>query len=194
VTPSPAAQVGLRLAAIGFVAALLQITLVSPIGLLGTHADLLPLVVAFAGLLAGSTAGAATGFGIGIVTDLIAVTTLGVSSLLLVPLGYAAGRLRELRDPHHTLVPLAVGAGVTLIYAVGTAIVQLSLGVDAPVSRQVLAQILALTLLGALLSLPVHALMRRILAGAGVDEGRKRRRRAYTTGGLSPLSSSRAGR
>jgi rod shape-determining protein MreD len=188
---SPAAQLTLRLAAIVLVTALLQITLVSPIGLLGTHADLLPLVVAFAGLLGGSTAGAATGFAVGILTDLLAVTTLGVSSLLLVPLGYAAGRLRELRDPHHTLVPLAVGAAVTLLYAIGTAIVQLSLGVDAPVSGQVVAQILALTLLDALLALPVYALMRRILAGAGVDEGRRRRRRAYATGGLSPLSSTR---
>jgi rod shape-determining protein MreD len=191
VTVSPAAQLALRLTAIGLVATLLQLTLVSPIGLLGTHADLIPLVVAFSGLLGGSTAGAAMGFGVGILTDLLAVTTLGVSSLLLVPLGYAAGRLRELRDPHHTLVPLAVGAAVTLLYAIGTAIVQLSLGVDAPVSGQVVAQILALTLLAALLALPVHALMRRILAGAGVDEGRRRRRRAYTTGGLSPLSSSR---
>ncbi len=116
--------------------------------------------------------------------------TLGVSSLLLVPIGYGAGRLRELRDPHHALAPLAVGAAATFAFACGLSIVELSLGVDAPVTAGVLRQILGVTLLGAILALPVHALMRRALAGTLPEGGRRRRRRAYATGGLSPLSSS----
>jgi rod shape-determining protein MreD len=183
-------QLALRLTLIGFVTVLLQLTLVSPIGLLGANADLIPLVVGFSGLLGGSTAGAAVGFGVGMLADLAAVSTLGASSLLLVPLGYAAGRLRELRDPHHTLVPLLLGTGITFLYSAGTAVVQLSLGVNAPLSSEIIPQILAVTLLGAILALPVHALMRRLLGGSSVDEGRRRRRRTYTTGGLSPLSSS----
>lgn len=189
-TLSPAAQLGLRLAVVGLFAVLLQVTLVSPVRLIGTHADLMPLVVGFAGLLAGSSAGAATGFGVGILADLAAVTTLGASSLVLVPLGYAAGRLRELRDPHHGVVPLAVGAGITFLYACGTALVQLSLGVDAPISAEIVTQIIGMTLLGAVLALPVHALLRRVVRGSGAEPRRPRRRRAYSTGGLSPLSSS----
>ena len=58
--------------------------------------------------------------------------TLGVSSLVLLGVGYGAGRLREARDPEGTLVPLAVGAAATLAFGVGFALVQFLLGVDAP--------------------------------------------------------------
>jgi hypothetical protein len=39
-----------------------------------------------------------------------------------------------------------------------------------------------------LLALPVYAIMRRILLPFLPDDPRRRRRRAYTTGGLSPLT------
>jgi hypothetical protein len=39
-----------------------------------------------------------------------------------------------------------------------------------------------------IISLPVYALVRRIIAPALPEDPRRRRRRAYTTGGLSPLS------
>jgi hypothetical protein len=48
--------------------------------------------------------------------------------------------------------------------------------------------ILATIVLNAIISLPVFALVRRWLAPALPDDPRRRRRRAYTTGGLSPLS------
>ena len=40
----------------------------------------------------------------------------------------------------------------------------------------------------ALLAVPVYALVRRWLIADLPDDPRRRRRRAYTTGGLSPLS------
>jgi len=42
--------------------------------------------------------------------------------------------------------------------------------------------------LNTLLALPVYALMHRALARYLPDDPRRRRRRAYTTGGLSPIS------
>jgi len=39
-----------------------------------------------------------------------------------------------------------------------------------------------------LLALPVYAVCRRVLLPYLPDDPRRRRRRAYTTGGLSPLS------
>jgi hypothetical protein len=39
-----------------------------------------------------------------------------------------------------------------------------------------------------IVALPVWAIVRRSLAGSLPDDPRRRRRRAYTTGGLSPLS------
>jgi hypothetical protein len=62
------------------------------------------------------------------------------------------------------------------------------LGIDAPVSFLLLRQILATILLNAIIALPVYALVRRILLPVLPEDPRRRRRRAYTTGGLSPLS------
>jgi rod shape-determining protein MreD len=180
----------LRLAAVGLLTVILQTTTVSQVGILGTRADLVPLVVASTGLLAGSVPGALMGFGVGLFADLALVQDLGVSSLLLVPIGYSAGRLRELRDPTHTLIPVATGAAATLMAASGISLIQIMLGVDSPVSWLLLREIVALTFVNALLALPVHALVRRALAASLPDGGRRRRRRAYATGGLSPLSSS----
>ena len=42
--------------------------------------------------------------------------------------------------------------------------------------------------LNTLLALPVYALMHRALVRFLPDDPRRRRRRAYTTGGLSPIS------
>jgi rod shape-determining protein MreD len=184
-------NLGLRCAVIVVLTVLLQSAAFSDATVLGVSIDLTPLVAAFAGLLGGSIAGACVGFSLGMLIDLALVQTLGVSALLLVGIGYAAGRLRELRDPAHTMVPLAVGAAAALLYAVGFSLIQIMLGVGAPMSYLVFRDIVALTLLDAVMALPVYAVMRRALRGALPDDTRRRRRRAYTTGGLSPLTTSK---
>jgi rod shape-determining protein MreD len=186
-TVSDSWQLPLRLAALGFFAVVVQIAAISQITILGVSIDLAPLLVASVGLLAGSLPGAVFGFGVGLLIDLALVQTLGVTSLLYIAVGYGAGRLRELRDPAHGLVPVAVGAAATAIATVGFALLQFLLGVQAPVSWLLLRQIVVTILLGALLALPVYALVRRIVQGSLPDDPRRRRRRAYTTGGLSPL-------
>ena len=62
------------------------------------------------------------------------------------------------------------------------------LGVEAPVSLLLARQILATVLLNTLIAVPVFALVRRWIAPVLPEDPRRRRRRAYTTGGLSPLS------
>jgi rod shape-determining protein MreD len=146
-----------------------------------------PLVVMSVGLLAGSMAGALMGFGTGLFVDLVLVQTLGVTSLLYIAIGYWAGRLRELRDPAHGLVPLALGAAATLFAGIGMALIQFLLGVNAPVSLLLLQNIFISMLVNTLLALPVYALVRRVIQPALPEDPRRRRRRAYTTGGLSPL-------
>lgn len=181
-------QLPLRLAGLGLVAVILQITAVSQVTVLGVSADLSPLIVGSVGLLAGSLPGALMGFGMGLFVDLALVQTLGVSSMLLLIVGYGAGRLRELRDPAHGLVPLGVGVAASLIAVGGFSVFQFLLGVDAPVSLLLVRQILAITLVGALLALPVYAIVRRVVRPSLPEDPRRRRRRTYTTGGLSPLS------
>ena len=182
-----AASVG-RLAATGLVGGILQLTTVSQVAIFGVPADLSPLLAAAVGLLCGSIAGASFGFGLGLFMDTLLAQTLGLTSLVLLGTGYAAGRLRELRDPAHALVPVAVGAAATAAAAIGFAVLQFLLGVDAPVSFLLIRQILMTIVLNTLLALPVYLACRRVLAPFLPDDPRRRRRRAYTTGGLSPLS------
>jgi rod shape-determining protein MreD len=181
-------QLPLRLAVLGFLTVIVQIAAVSQITLFGVSVDLAPLMVASVGLLAGSLPGAVFGFAVGLFVDTALVQTLGVTSLLYIVVGYGAGRLRELRDPAHGLVPVFVGAAATAISTIGFVTMQFLLGVQAPVSWLLLRQVIVGILLGALFALPVYALVRRVVQGSLPDDPRRRRRRAYTTGGLSPLS------
>jgi rod shape-determining protein MreD len=177
-----------RLAALGALAVIVQVAAVSQVQLFGTNADLSPLVVAAVGLLCGAIPGAVFGFSAGLFLDLALVQTVGLSSLVLLAVGYGAGRLRELRDPEGALVPILVGAVATAFATIGYSLMQFLLGVDAPVSLLLARQILATTLLNAIIAAPLYALVRRALLPALPEDPRRRRRRAYTTGGLSPLS------
>jgi rod shape-determining protein MreD len=178
----------LRLSLLAFATVVIQQAAISQISIFGVSADLGPLVVMSVGLLAGSMAGAITGFGTGLLVDLVLVQTLGVTSLLYIAIGYWSGRLRELRDPAHGLVPLAMGAAATAFAGLGMALIQFLLGVNAPVSLLLFQQIFITVLVNSLIALPVFALVRRLVRPTLPDDPRRRRRRAYTTGGLSPLS------
>jgi rod shape-determining protein MreD len=177
----------LRLIALALAAVVLQEAAVSQISIFGTSADLTPLVVMSVGLLAGSIPGAIMGFGTGLLVDMVLIQTLGVTSLLYIAIGYWSGRLRELRDPSHGLVPMGMGAAATAFAGLGMAMIQFLLGVDAPVSLLLLQQIFIAVLVNTLIALPVYAAVRRVIEPALPQDPRRRRRRAYTTGGLSPL-------
>jgi rod shape-determining protein MreD len=179
----------LRLVLMGLVLVVIQESAISQISIFGVSADITPLMVMSVGLLAGSMTGAVFGFFTGLLVDTMLVQTLGITSLLYIAIGYWSGRLRELRDPAHGLVPLAAGAAATAVAGIGMTIIQFLLGVDAPVSVLLVQQIFVTILVNTLISLPVYALVRRIINPALPDDPRRRRRRAYTTGGLSPLQS-----
>ena len=177
-----------RLALIGLLGGIVQLGAVSQFTVFGVPADLSPLLVAAVGFYAGSIPGAVFGFSLGLFVDVSLFQTLGVTSLVFTAIGYGAGRIRELRDPAHGLAPVAVGAVATAVAAFGFATLQFLLGVDAPVSWLLLRQILITVVLDTLLALPVFTLVRRVLLPFLPDDPRRRRRRAYTTGGLSPIS------
>ena len=98
--------------------------------------------------------GAVMGFFTGLLVDTVLVQTLGITSLLYIAIGYWSGRLRELRDPAHGLVPLAAGAAATAVSGIGMTIIQFLLGVDAPVSLLLVQQIFITVLVNTLISLP----------------------------------------
>jgi rod shape-determining protein MreD len=177
-----------RIAALSIALVFLQIGVVSEVPIFGVNADLSPLLVAFVGLLCGSLLGALSGFAVGLLVDLALLQTLGLTSLIFTLIGYWAGRLRELRDPQAPIVPLLVGASASAVSLVGYSLMEFMLGVDAPVSLELLRQIVVGVVVDSIAALPMWLLVRRALEGALPEDPRRRRRRAYTTGGLSPLS------
>jgi rod shape-determining protein MreD len=183
-TPGLAARIGLLSVAL----VLFQAGVVSEVPVFGINADLSPLLVAFVGLMCGSTLGALAGFAVGLLVDLALVQTLGVTSLVFTLIGFWSGRLRELRDPHAALTPLLVGAAAAGASMIGYSIVEFLLGVEAPVSFDLVRQIVLGIVLAAVVAMPMWAVVRRSLEGGLPEDPRRRRRRAYTTGGLSPLT------
>jgi rod shape-determining protein MreD len=154
-----------RVAVLSVVVVFVQIGVVSEVPVFGVSVDLSPLLVAFAGLLCGSLVGAVTGFAVGLLLDLSLVQTLGITSLTFTLIGYGAGRLRELRDPQAALTPLLVGAAAAACATVGYSLIEFLLGVDAPVSWELLREIVVGVLIDTALALPMWALVRRCLIG-----------------------------
>jgi rod shape-determining protein MreD len=180
-------QLVIRLAILAVVIVLVQLMFFAQVPVFGAIADLSPLVVMAVGLLCGPVTGAAMGFAIGLMVDTALLQTMGLTSLVLIAVGYFAGRLREARDPQSSLAPIALGAGAAAIATVGYGIGQFLLGAPHPLSWLLVKQTLATIVLDALIALPVTALVRRWLTPVLPEDPRRRRRRAYTTGGLSPL-------
>lgn len=168
----------LRVAALLLLALVLQLSAVGQISLLGGQADLTPLVVAAVAYYAGSMTGSATGFAMGFLLDLASGSTMGASSLVLTAVGYGVGRYRELRDPAHGLLPIAVGAIATAGWVTAFAAVSFMLDVGATVSPLVIREMIVTVVLDAVLALPVFVIVRRVLRPSlAVDPLDSRRRR-----------------
>jgi rod shape-determining protein MreD len=176
-----------RIVVFGIVVGIVQVTFVSQFPVAGGTADLAPLAVMSIGLLCGGLVGASFGFGLGLFLDVSLLQTLGVTSLILVGIGYFAGRLRDgIADTESSLVPLLAGAAATVTMSVSYSIIQFLLDVSAPVSGVLLRQLLATLILNTLLALPVYAIARRWLSRSLPSEPRRRRRQP-SSAALSPL-------
>jgi rod shape-determining protein MreD len=184
----PQAALALRLAALGLVAGVLQVSAVSQLSVFGTNADIMPLIVAFVGLRTGSIVAVLFGFCAGLFVDTAVVGTLGLSSLVYVAVGYGAGRLRELRDPQGVLVPVLVGFAASAGAAFGFALMQFLLGAEAAVSFELFRQLIVTTLVSTLLAPAINRLVRRALRPARAVDRRRGGRGTYSGSGLSPLS------
>lgn len=178
-------RVGLRIGLLLVLTAVLQLAFLSGLSVLGTSPDVLPVVAIALGLLGGAVIGAVCGFCLGLFTDMLLLETLGVSSLVLITVGYLAGRWRESFDITSALVPPLLAAGLTLLGATMFAAIQLMLGVEGPVSLLVLREIVVKALLGGLLAIPVYPAVRRLLRPALVDDTRRGRRRRRPS--LAPI-------
>jgi rod shape-determining protein MreD len=165
-----------RIAAIGLVAVLLQLSFFSQIELLRTSPDILPVVVVSLGLLGGSMTGAVTGFSIGLLVDCLLVEALGATSLVLLSVGYLAGLYRERFDVTSALVPPLLCMGLTLFAELSFGAVQLMLGFDSPISPLVLRDVAIKSIYAFFLGIPIYIGIRRALRPALIEDRVVRRR------------------
>jgi rod shape-determining protein MreD len=164
-----------RLVAIVVVGVLLQLSFFSQVALFHTSPDVLPALVVSLGLLGGTMTGVVTGFSVGFLLDCLLIAPLGGGSLVLLATGYLAGLFRERFEIHSPLVPPLLCMGLTLFAELGFGAVELTLGIDAPVSPLVLRDMLLKSIFAFFLGWAIHALMRRVLRPALVDEPTVRR-------------------
>ena len=151
---------GIKASLVLFVAALLQLSVLSEYRLFRTSSIVLVTLLSIA-LLRGSIFGAVAGFMTGLLIDTATLGTLGVTSLLLTVGGFWIGRYGETtaRDRFHA--PYLSVAVVTVLYAFGQVLLQFMLGEPAPAGLVANGVPLAL-LVNLLLTLPVYALIRRL--------------------------------
>jgi len=147
-----------------FVAAILQVTMFSSAEILGGAPDVVLLTLMAIALLRGSIYGAALGFFAGLIVDTANLGTLGVTSLLLTIAGYWIGRYGETTGRDRVHAPFVSVAVATVLVQLGALILHYLLGEDVSARAVLLDTLPSKVLLNLLLTLPVYALVRRLLA------------------------------
>jgi cell shape-determining protein MreD len=172
-----------KVALLVFAAALAQVTVFASIELLGGSPDVLLVTLVAVALLRGAITGAAAGFGAGLVVDMANLETLGLTSLVLSVAGYWIGRYGETsgragaraergaQPAAATPQGLSLGAHapllsvlvVTALYALGVYALHFMLGDDLSARLVLVDALLPAILWNLLLTVPVYALVRRLL-------------------------------
>ena len=153
-----------KAAALFFFVTVIQVTIVSSIGILGGSPDLVLVTLVAVALTQGSIFGAVTGFWVGLLLDVARLGTLGFTSLLLTLAGFWIGRYGETtgRDrPHAPLLSVAV---VTVLYAIGSLAMHFLLRESAPARIALIDELPATVALNLLLTFPVFWVVRRLFA------------------------------
>lgn len=166
-----------RLVAIVILGVILQLSFFSQVALFDVSPDVLPALVVVLGLLGGTLTGAVCGFSVGLLLDCLLIAPLGGGSLVLLATGYLAGLFRERFEIHSPLVPPLLCLGLTLFAELGFAAVELTLGIDAPISPLVFRDMLLKSIFAFFLGWAIYALLRRVLRPALVEESTVRRGR-----------------
>jgi rod shape-determining protein MreD len=153
-----------KVGALVFLAGILQVTIFSDLDILSGYPDVVLLTLVAIALLRGSIYGAGAGFAAGLLVDTANLATLGVTSLLLTLAGYWIGRYGETTGRDRAHAPFVSVAVATILVQFGALFLHYMLG-DQVSARTVLVEALPPKVaLNLLLTLPVYALVRRVLA------------------------------
>jgi len=169
-----------RLIAIVIAGVILQLSFFSQVALFHVSPDVLPALVVVLGLLGGTLTGAVCGFWVGFLLNCLLIAPLGGASLVLLATGYLAGLFRERFEIHSALVAPLLCMALTLFAELGFGAVELTLGVDAPISGLVIRDMLLKSIFAFFLGWAIYAGVRRALRPALVEEPMVRRGRRPT--------------
>jgi rod shape-determining protein MreD len=152
-----------KAAALLFVAAIIQISILSDVTIVHGRPQLLLVTVIAVALLRGAIFGALAGFCAGLVADTGVFGMLGFTSLLLTLAGYWTGRYGETTGRDRAHAPLLSVAVITILYQFGALILHFMLGQPAPARLVLLDSLFPTVVLNLLIAVPVYALVRRVL-------------------------------
>jgi len=155
-------------AAIVFVAALLQVTLFASMDVAGGVADVLLLALLSIALLRGPVVGAAAGFFGGLLVDVLTLDTLGVTALLYSLAGYWAGRYGETTGRDRAHAPLLAVLVATIGVAFAGYGLHFLLGEELSARRALGETLLPTLVLNLAVARPVFALCRASLGRSTV--------------------------
>jgi rod shape-determining protein MreD len=152
----------IKTAALLFVAAIVQVSILNSVTILGGTPDFLLVTLVGVALLGGSVLGAAGGFLAGLIVDTATLETLGVTSLLLTLAGYWVGRYGETTGRERRYAPLLSVGVVTILYAFAALLLRFMLGESASARTVLLDALPPSLLLNLLLAVPVFVFCRWI--------------------------------
>jgi rod shape-determining protein MreD len=139
-----------------------QVTIVSSLGVFGGAPDLVLVTLAAIALLNGAIFGSVAGFWAGLLLDVARLGTLGFTSLLLTLAGFWIGRYGETTARDRSQAIFIAVAVVTVLYAVSSLTLHFMLG-DPTSARVTLVDALpAEVLLNLILTVPVFRLCRML--------------------------------
>lgn len=155
------------------VATLLQVAVVVDFGVVGGRPDIVVIVVIAIALVRGPVAGALAGFAAGFLVDTLGLGLVGISSLVLVGVGYLVGVWGERMAGRATLRPLAAVAGASMLADLASLAIAVLLGAGSTIETGMISAAVIGAMLNVLLAIAVFPLVRRVL--------RPRRRRPEPT-------------
>jgi len=155
-------SVALRVAPLVFVAAVVQVATIGGLRILGAEPDVLLVTVVALALVAGSLAGAVAGFAGGLLVDVMTLGTLGVTSIVLILVGYWAGRYGETTARGRAYAPSLAAFALTIVAVVGGIALHFLLGQSVS-GRTALVTVVPSAILAAALVVPAHRICRRLL-------------------------------
>jgi rod shape-determining protein MreD len=153
----------LKAAVLLFFVAVMQVSLLSDVHVLGGTPNLLLVTIVAVALMRGAIFGAFAGFFAGLLLDTANLETLGLASLILTLGGYWIGRYGETTGRDRTHAPFVSVAVVTVLYAFGVLILHFLIG-DPVSGRRILVEALFPTIaLNLILTAPVYWLVKKVL-------------------------------